>query len=302
VIHGAASPQTLGFVRACVYFIWLVKIVPDSVTFLGELPLSVFQPVGLLQFIPDAARPHLVDAGFLTVFKGVLVLSLVLAMAGAKPYRIVSVTAAVLLTLHQSLVRSFTFINHQELGILFAAYALAVFPAADGFAWPASRKPTSPPHIYGGALTSMAVLLVVPYAAIAAFRLAHGGPGIFLGDSMLYWLGSLSNLDADGWSLGLAVLQHPALAFMVKLSFPLTTMFELLSPLCLVWSRFRKLWIPVMVLFHCFSWFLLNIFFWENVLLILLLFTDVDDWFTRVRHRFARRWTGEPIADDRAGA
>lgn len=281
MINEHVRPQTLGFVRACVFLIWLVKIIPDPFSFLAELPFSIFKPSGVLRLVPTGVWQWFLDANVLSAFKVVLVLSLVLAMIGAKPYRLIAVISAILLTVHQGLVRSFTFVNHQELAIHFCVFVLAFFPAADGFSWPKRTQASSPPQTYAGALVTMTLLLVLPYCAIGAYRLAHSAPTIFLDDSLPYWLGSLSGLDADGWSLGMWALRHPMLVFILKLGFPVITCFELLAPLCLISSRFLKLWLAVMIPFHFLSWFLLNIFFWENLLLIALLMTNVDNRLTQ---------------------
>ncbi len=280
MINEHVRRQTLGFVRACVFLIWLVKIIPDPFFFLAELPFSIFKPSGVLRLVPTGVWQWLLDANILSAFKVFLVLTLILAMIGVKPYRLIAVIAAILLTVHQGLVRSFTFVNHQELGLLFCVYALAVFPAADGFSWPKRKQPVSSPQTYAGALLTMTLLVVLPYCAIGAYRLVHAAPAIFFDDSLPFWLGSLSGLDADGWSLGLWVLRHPMLVLILKVGFLIITFLELLAPLCLILPRFLKLWLAVIIPFHFLSWFLLNIFFWENLLLIALLMTNVDNWFT----------------------
>lgn len=299
MIHEHVRPLTLGFVRVYVFLIWLVKIVPDPVSLLAELPISIFKPVGILRLVPDIVWHWLFDARILSVFKAVLIVSLVLAMIGARPYRPIAILSAILLTLHQGLVRSFTFVNHQELAILFSVYVLAIFPAADGFALARRNRSASPPQIYAAALLTMTVLLLLPYSAIGAFRLANSAPAVFFDNSLAYWLGSLSGLDADGWSLGAWTLKHPMLVSTLKLGFPVVTCFETLAPLCLILPRFRRLWLAVMIPFHCLSWLLLNIFFWENLLLIAVLLTDVDDWLTRcidrVRDRAKRLSALNPI-------
>jgi hypothetical protein len=289
LIHEHVRPQTVGVLRAGIFAIWLVKIAPDQLTFLAELPRSIFRPAGFLQFVPDEAWPLLLTAGTLGVFKAVIILSLVLAMIGARPYKAIAIFCAAALTIHQGLVRSFTFVNHQELPILFAVYVLAFYPAADGFTWPARKPAATNQQIYSGALVTITLLLLLPYTAAAAYRLAYSAPGIFLSDSMPYWLGSLSGLDADGWSLGLWVLDYPILVSAFKLVFPVTTGFELLAPLCIVWLRFRRVWLAVMIAFHLLSWFLLNIFFWENLLLIAVLLSDVDQVYGRLANRFMQR-------------
>jgi len=294
VIYENARPQTLGLVRVVVFSIWLVKIIPDPFFFLAELPRSIFKPAGVLRIVPEAAWQWLLDADVLNVFKIVVVVLLALAVLGIRPYRLIAILCAVCLTLHQGLVRSFTFVNHQELAALFCVYALAIFPAADGLSIAKPARKHSSPHIYPAALLTMTILLLLPYCAIAAFRIVNSAPAIFLDDSLAYWFGSLSGLDADGWSLGKWMLRQPLLLAISNIGFPIITGFELLAPLCLIMPRFRRVWVVVMVLFHCLSWMILNIFFWENVLLIVLFLTRSGDAILRsLDHpRWSRRIQG----------
>jgi hypothetical protein len=105
---------------------------------------------------------------------------------------------------------------------------------------------------------------------------------VFTGDSLRYGLASLDSLDRDGWGLGPSLLGHPTLVNVFKVGFVVTTMFELLAPLCLVLPRFRRVWIVVVVSFHLVNWFTLNLLFWEDALLVLLLVTDIDGHVGRI--------------------
>ena len=302
VLHGRASATTLGVVRACVFSIWLVVVVRDPLSFLGELPPSMFHPLGVLQLAPRSLWLHLLEPGALDAFKAVLVALLALAALGARPYRAIAVATAVLLTVHQGLLRSFTFTNHEELALLLCAYVLALFPAADGFAWPRRARRSSSPPLYAGAMVAMTGLLLLPYTEIAAHRLAHAAPAVFTGESLPYWFASLDWLDRDGWGAGVWLLGHPALVTLFKAGFVVTTVFELLAPLCLILPRFRRVWLVVVVCFHVVNWFTLNLFFWQNALLVLLLVSDTEALVTKAQAALAplarrtRRPSRQPIA------
>lgn len=288
MIHANVRPQTLGMVRVIVFALWLAKIVPDTFSFLAEMPRSIFKPVGILRLVPDGMWDWILTADGLSTIKWLLVLSLLYAALGLRPYRITAIASAVLLTIHQGIERSFTFVNHQELPALFCVYVLAMAPAADGFAL---SKPTHlrTSQAYAAAMMTMAFALVLPYASIAAFRFVHSAPEIFLGDSLRYWFVSLSGLDPDGWHFGEWIVRRSRLMMIAKAGFFITTCCELLSPFCLVSARFRLVWFAVLVPFHILSLFLLNIFFWENILLSLLLLTPwyekLPAWFAVLRRR-----------------
>jgi hypothetical protein len=56
------------------------------------------------------------------------------------------------------------------------------------------------------------------------------------------------------------------------------TLFEILSPLALVWRRFRWVWLAVIAPFHLTTLFTMNIFFWENLILLAVVFTGLPTW------------------------
>lgn len=278
-----ASPETLGVIRAAVFAMWLFEVVPDPLSFWGELPESMHEPIGPLRLVPDEAWDHLLEPEMLDRLKRVLVVLLLLSAIGAKPYRPIATAAATLLTAQQALLRGFTFVNHEELALLISAYVLALFPADDGFALPRRRRRRGSPETYAAALDAMSLLLVIPYSEIAARRLVRGGREIFLGDSLAHWLGSLDALDRDAFGIGPWLLARPPLVRFLKAGFVVTTVFELLGPLCLVVPQLRRAWIRVIVGLHLTNRLTLKLFFWQNTALILLLLTGTERWVTRVR-------------------
>ena len=280
-VGGDGGADVLGAIRAVVFSMWLLEVVPDPLSFWGELPASMNKPIGVFKLVPEEAWERVLEPEALAEAQRVLVVLLVLCAVGARPYRPLAIATAALLTGHQALLRGFTFVNHEELCLLISTYVLALFPAADRFAWPRRRRPLERPEVYAAALDAMSLALVIPYAGIASRRVVLGGSEIFLGDSVPYWLGSLDALDRGAAGIGRWLLRHPGLVRLLKAGFAVTTGFELLAPLALVMPRFRRAWSGVMVAMHLVNKFTLKLFFWENTVLILLL-------FGRARRRVAR--------------
>ncbi len=77
---------------------------------------------------------------------------------------------------------------------------------------------------------------------------------------------------------------------MLHSGLPVITLFEILAPLCLAWPHFRWIFIPVMLSFHLLSLVFMNIFFFDDMLVYLLLI----DW----SRRFPALRAQEPVRDD----
>jgi hypothetical protein len=290
MLHARVTPQTLGFVRAWVFGIWLWVVMgnpafPD----LGQLPGTLVKPVGVLVRIAFAVgKARVLSPPMLSGFRIVLIVVLALAMIGARPYRAIALLAVGMLTFHQGLVRGVGYIIHGTLPLLLITYILAVFPAADGFAWRSRGARVTSSPLYSAALVLMTLVLLLPYTLIAAYRVAHASPEIFLTDALLRYIAEsifpLTPYDGYGLvtMLGKRVLASPSLGMAAKLGFAVTTFFELLSPLCLLSRHFRYVWLAVIVSFHVGARLLLNIFFWHNLLLMAVLLIDLDYWGARV--------------------
>ncbi len=277
MIHQQVSAHTLGVVRYWVFGIWFLKIAIDPFQLLAELPHSIFEPYRVvMRFIPTAAWSLILEKGVLFRFKFLLLTFVGLSMFGLRPYRLIVTVTVVLLTFHQGVVRGFGHINHSEFPLLYASYVLALFPAADGFVWPKRQKNLKSPAVYSAALLLMTILMLLTYTTTAAFRLAHGGTKIFLGNTIKHHLSYHAFRPSyHGFDFGKHVLTFPSLALLAKLSFPIITCFELLAPLCLICRCFRHVWLVVMTAFHLATFFLMNIFFWANLLLFPVLLTDI---------------------------
>ena len=198
-------------------------------------------------------------------------------MLGLPCYRRVAIVTCVLLVLFDGMEKSLGHINHSKFVMLYAAFVLAAFPSADAVSLSWRRSGPSPPILYAAPVIVISLLIIVPYSMLGAFRLGRSGPDFFFGDAIKHWFLKRSlEANATGFRFGIVVVESALLLALAKVGFAITSLLELLSPLCLVSRWFRWLWIPVMIGFHFTSLVTMNIFFWQNALLILLVMTGCD--------------------------
>jgi hypothetical protein len=156
------------------------------------------------------------------------------------------------------------------MGMLFGSILLCLFPAADAVSvMGRKRAGAAPDAVYAGGVLAVAAFLCAAYAFIGTHRIVAGGYAIFTGDAILSYLAAQSmNYSSYGFQYGMLGLLYPLLGTAFKAGFLVTTLFEILSPFTLVSRWFRWLWLAVIVPFHVSTLFTMNIFFWENILLI----------------------------------
>ena len=280
MLHENVSPQTLGFARIAVYGAWLWHVFKDPLDKVVEVPLVYFSPIGVLRLVPEPVWQRIYTADFLSALKLAMLVSLTLLVTGVGPFRGIAVFTCIMLTLYQGLVRGFGFINHGELAMLYAAYVLAVFPSADAFALRRSRSNAASQPLYQAPMIAVALLLCLAYMFVGVQRLLKGGLEIFVNGTIVHMVALRSFAPGpSGSGYGHLVLEHPWLALMLQVGFPIVTIFELLSPLCLFYRPFRWAWIPVMFSFHLATGLLMQIWFTANFLLIFVFLTDIDRLF-----------------------
>src|SRR5471032_1133916 len=96
LLHAQAGPRLLRLTRLGIFALWIVKLLLDPLWRLAEMPRELFQPVGILAFLPATAIDALLTwnglAALLVFTLGVLVLALT-----DKAFPVVATVAAVLL-------------------------------------------------------------------------------------------------------------------------------------------------------------------------------------------------------------
>jgi hypothetical protein len=245
------------------------------------MPLAVFEPIGVLRLLPAALWPLACTTTALESLRAVLLAGLTLVVLGVPGYRVLAPLVCLLVTFQQGLVRGFGYVSHGELGLLHAAWVLACFPAADALAL---RRPArlAAPVMYAAPMRIVAGVLAVVYAFIGIRRLVAGAPAIFLDGSILRWAALRSVQGGVGEGYGAEAVAAPWMAALLVVGFPLVTLLEALTPLCLTSARFRWGWLAVMVPFHLATRAVLQIFFRYNLLLLPLFFTDAERWLGRL--------------------
>jgi hypothetical protein len=274
LIHAQAGPGLLRLTRMGICALWIVKLLLDPLWRLAALPRELFLPTGLLALLPSGFLDALLSGRGL---EALWLCSLLALFACFVPriFPVASLIAALLLTVYASIIRSFGPAVHTDIVPLLAVYALSFFSLADLFAKRGAKS--SATHSSYPIITIVA-LLCLSYFLVGLSRVLVGGLGIFTGDSMEIW-----TVDASlrayyfNTNIGWHVPEWPATLLMLRLGLPVITLFEITAPLCLAWPRYRWIFIPVMFSFHLLSLFFMNILFFDDMLLYLLLV----DWSRR---------------------
>jgi hypothetical protein len=280
LIHAQAGPALLRLVRLGVFLLWIVKLLLDPVWRLGDLPPELIQPVGVLALLAPGQHPFF-WSGTGLAFLWIATLILLVVGLTNRHFAPVSTAAAVLLTLYSSVIRSFGPAVHTDIVLLLATYALALFAWAD--VWEKRAGGSAAPN-NSAPLVTIVALLSLTYCLVGLNRTIVSFP-VFTGNSMEIW-----TIDASlrayyfntgiGWHLP----EWPWVVLFLRGGLPVITFFEITAPLCLISPWYRRVFIPVMLSFHLLSLVLMNIFFFDDMLLYLLL-VDWSKKFPALRAR-----------------
>ncbi len=292
MIHARITDRGAGFVRAWIFSIWIVYLLGNMTAQFAQLPREQFVRRGVLALIPERFYDVLLTPVGLHTLKWVLMAGLVACALGVRPWRAVALPTVLLLTLHQGLQRGYFYALHKEMAALYATYILAAFPAT-GFSWFASGRTKRSEGDEATTRLMMLMLLavvLVPYSLLGIRRLAHNDFTFWSQDLIPYFVAA--HAHGTTWygleSVAESVLDNTFLLRVFEIGFPIVTVAEVLAPLVIVYSRFRRGWLLLMVGFHISTLPLMDIFFWETLLLYPVLLVDGDfllDRFDRLRDR-----------------
>jgi hypothetical protein len=295
LIHEQAGPRLLRLARIGIFALWIFKLLLDPLWRLADLPRELFDPVGILALLPAAALDALLTPGRLTALLVATLVVCALCLTN-RAFPLVATLAAILLTAYSSLIRSFGPAVHTDIVLLLAVYALAGFAWADWLEYVFRKRPriapgpnrlkdffSTPTRSCGQdrssyPLITIVALLTISYCLVGLNRTVSGGINVFTGDTMESWA-----VDAGlrgyyfNTNIGWHIPEWPVVVFMLRAGLPFITLFEITAPLCLAWPHYRWVFIPVMLSFHLMSLVLMNIFFFDDMLLYLLLI----DWSRR---------------------
>jgi hypothetical protein len=223
---------------------------------------------------PSLVNARLTPEGLFTLWA--LTLAILAGCLTNRAFPLLSPCAAVLLTVYSSVVRGFGPTVHTDIVLLLGVYALALFSWADFAQARAEADPAKQERTWCSyPLICIAALLCLSYCLVGITRTLAGGAEVFTGDTMEVWA-----IDASlrgyyfNTNIGWHLPAWPLVVLMLRLGLPVITLFEITAPLCLVSSHYRWIFLPVMLSFHLLSLVFMNIFFFDDMFLYLLLI----DW------------------------
>ncbi len=272
--HWDASPDALRLVRRLVFATWFLRVAFKPLEQLALIPASLLQPVGPLALLPAPLEQLLHAAPFLYALKAATLLAFALVIAGVA-LRPMMVASCVLMTVFACLWRSFAgHMDHESVLILFAGYLLTSFELADARAERNGEVPApGAPTRAGIPLTAILAVVCLAYTMVGVFRTVRGTPEVFTTNSLTFWaLRNAYETAEPAWGWGKYVLQYPWLGRMLDGGFPVITLFELTALTALFSRWYRYTFLLVMLPFHVLSLFVLDVFFWENMVLYVLFF------------------------------
>jgi hypothetical protein len=255
---------------------------------ISSLPEWMFDPAGVMALLPPGFWAWFSAPGALLAFKMLLLLFLAGVIVSRRPGPLLLVPAALGVFLYDGYLHAWGgFLNHARFGILYLAlfFAVASFGAWKNAETPAGRAP-EPVSREEAVLRLAALLLSIPYLLIGLHRFIVGGTEVFLGDALQIQF-ELRTLETGSFplTLGWWLAQQPVLMLAAKVGYFLTTVAEVLTPFAVFHRRLRLAWIGIMVPFHLMTGLTMNILFWDNLVLIAVLFTALPV-------RLEQRWEG----------
>ena len=282
----SGSALTLGVTRSVVSGTFLIATLVTSFSALGQLPVTILRPTGLMKVLPWNFYDRLLTPSGMFAFKSVLLLSLLLSTFGLLTSFSTKVSL-LLVIFYEGLVRSFGHYNHDEMLAVYYLVVLAFVPCGDDFSldhWLGRKRAGQSSFIYGYPVLLMQSLMAWVYLSSALVKMRVAGLKYLSADNLpvLAIFHSLDNLHDTGFRLAFWLPQmRVVLPFVVGL----VLVWELFFPVAIVWRRARWWILGFGVLFHIATLFLMNIFF-PYQLAMYLIFVDWDkvgEWINRRR-------------------
>ena len=282
----SGSALTLGVSRSVVSGTFLIATLVTSFSALGQLPVTILRPTGLMKVLPWNFYDRLLTPSGMFAFKSVLLLSLLLSTFGLLTSFSTKVSL-LLVIFYEGLVRSFGHYNHDEMLAVYYLVVLAFVPCGDDFSldhWLGRKRAGQSSFIYGYPVLLMQSLMAWVYFSSALVKMRVAGLKYLSADNLpvLAIFHSLDNLHDTGFRLAFWLPQvRVVLPFVVGL----VLVWELFFPVAIVWRRARWWILGFGVLFHVATLFLMNIFF-PYQLAMYLIFVDWDkvgEWINRRR-------------------
>ncbi|HEV8366991.1 MAG TPA: HTTM domain-containing protein [Pyrinomonadaceae bacterium] len=272
----SGSALGLGVARSFVHGTFLVGTFVTSFQALGQLPVTILRPTGLMKLLPWGFYDRLLTPTGMTVLKCAMLLSLLFSTIGY--FTSLSTKLSLLLVIfYQGLVRSFGHYNHDEMLAVYYLVVLAFVPCGETFSldhWTRRKRVQQPSVAYAYPILLMQLLMAWVYFSSALVKLRVAGLNYLSADTLpvLAIYHSLDNLHDTSFRLAFWL---PQVRGFLPIVVGLVLVWELLFPLAIFWRRSRWWLLGFGVLFHVATLFFMNIFF-PYQLAMYLIFVDWD--------------------------
>jgi hypothetical protein len=285
------SRQHATAVRAVLLGVWLAILVIMPYGTYARVPIEMSAGYGLgrLLLAWPGLKAFLFSLPVLIALKWGAIAACALALLFPNRCRWLTPVVFGLVLVLDALTKSLNgYINHSQLVPLFMLLVFAVFGGrrylpvlgfGDDLAAPepapiAQTGPSAgPTPAYRPVVWLVGLMFIIPYTFIAINRLIVGGVQVFHGDALLDYINLTSRrYSVYHSSLFLGLIRISWLAAGLKVGYFITTLFELGSAGVLFSLLFRRVWLLAICAFHFVTLFAMNIFFWENLLLMITIF------------------------------
>ncbi len=275
MLHDRANAYSLGMVRVWVFGLAAVSRLFTPVHDVCLVP--DYQAGGIMRLLGATYWAPLITPELAYGIQALTMGLLLLVAAGVGPYRLLAPLACLALTIAEGLVRGTGVPTHANIILILSTYILALFPAADAWTLNGKRgREQVNPAIYQAAMVSLSLMFCATYVFVAARRFSASGIAIYLDDSILCTTVQRdAELGASG-GLGKWCCESVIGGWALRIGFPVVTLFELLTPLCLFSKGFRWMWMAVMIPFHVGAGLIMGIWFSYHFALIPILIAGFD--------------------------
>ncbi|MFA9428630.1 hypothetical protein [Egicoccus sp. AB-alg2] len=283
MIESTVAAQRLAVVRIVVFGVWFIRLATTPVASYALLPSEAVQPVGIMQLLPVATL--LSSPVALELLRGAGLVFTAACVLGLRPWRLLGVTAFLLVLWHDGAMKATqAYVNHGQALAMFATLMLAVSPAADAFSVMTNRVSAARSKAYAGGLLACALFATTSYTFVGLRRIIYGGWSVFTDGTIERWVEARSlEYAAYDFRLGAELLQVRGAGAVLVLGMLLATVAEAGAVLILLWRRLQIPWLVAIVGFHVSTLLLMNIFFWENVAILVALFATPEFLERRLR-------------------
>lgn len=278
MIFSNAQVKHIALARILIFGILLIDLMVDNLVFNALWGLENFHSHGLIKFFPEDTLSFLLSHNGLQIFEWVYASFLLLGLLGLGPPLIVTLFAIICTFWFHGLARGFGgHVNHQELIMfhaLFFIYPSLSFSQYSFNQWLSKSKELPNAEADLKSMLFLRILtfwVLLTYFYIGIARLTTSDIRGYFTNTMIEYVAVHSN-KWNYWdiSLGSDILNQTWLAWGLSIGFFFATLLELSAPLALFIRKFTLFLVISLFLFHIAIWFTMNIFFWQNLLLLFL--------------------------------